>query len=234
MNVLWDGVELDKSKEAVQNLQRMIWGLESFRQFDVTLASTLDTVRKARADFDHVMRDVRRLCFSMKPCTLDEWLTPFPPQGRRALGPTTPQTPGEGPGTIRQACGRADPSEDQDRAEGHAAVKALRQHWRHDQRGAESRRIGTERQHPDSHIHHHRLPSLGICRGKNQLRITCIQVSLDRMPNELRVGSLRAQQRHPAKKRRARTVYRTHIRVHGRNLCVRDIHPADLGRCWYC
>ena len=34
MYILWDGVELDKSKAAVQNLQRMIWGLESFRVFD--------------------------------------------------------------------------------------------------------------------------------------------------------------------------------------------------------
>lgn len=57
MYILWDGVELDKSKAAVQNLQRMIWGLESFRVFDITLASTLEILGKTRLDFDHAMRE---------------------------------------------------------------------------------------------------------------------------------------------------------------------------------
>ena len=67
MYILWDGVELDKSKAAVQNLQRMIWGLESFRVFDITLASTLEILHKTRLDFDHATREVRKQTFVLQP-----------------------------------------------------------------------------------------------------------------------------------------------------------------------
>jgi hypothetical protein len=67
MYILWDGVELDKSKAAVQNLQRMIWGLESFRVFDITLASALEILGKARLDFDHTTREVRKRTFALQP-----------------------------------------------------------------------------------------------------------------------------------------------------------------------
>jgi len=64
MYVLWDGVELDKSKRAVENLQRMLWGLESFRVLDITLASTSEVLNRARKDFEHTMKEVTVPIFS--------------------------------------------------------------------------------------------------------------------------------------------------------------------------
>lgn len=51
-------MELDKSKRAVENLQRMLWGLESFRVLDITLASTLEVLNRAKKDFEHTMKEV--------------------------------------------------------------------------------------------------------------------------------------------------------------------------------
>ena len=86
MYILWDGVELDKSKAAVQNLQRMIWGLESFRVFDITLASTLEILGKARLDFDHATQEVRKRTFALQPQFFNMLLTLQ--LGRRALEQT--------------------------------------------------------------------------------------------------------------------------------------------------
>ncbi len=53
-----DGIQLDAS-DAVERLERMLWGLEALRVFDDRLSTSLSQIRKTRENLEHTIDQVQ-------------------------------------------------------------------------------------------------------------------------------------------------------------------------------
>jgi hypothetical protein len=71
--ILLEGIELDAS-DAVERLERMLWGLEALRVFDDRLSTSLSQIRKARETLEHTVDQVWFLSKAFRKATL---LTPM-------------------------------------------------------------------------------------------------------------------------------------------------------------
>jgi hypothetical protein len=55
--ILLEGIELEAS-DAVEKLNKMLWGLEALRVFDDRLSTSLSQIRKARETLEHTIDQV--------------------------------------------------------------------------------------------------------------------------------------------------------------------------------
>ena len=56
--MIFDGLEFEKSSKALQRLQVLIWGLESFRAFGSVLSSSVIDIKSVKENLDHATKEV--------------------------------------------------------------------------------------------------------------------------------------------------------------------------------